>query len=484
MNSQLLPDALLAQVSKIISSRLGLHFPAGRRQNLEHGLKEAAADLGFARTADYAEWLISANLTPAQFQTLADHLTIGETYFFRENYGLDILKDKIIPALISKRARRKPSLRLWSAGCSTGEEAYSLAILLDKYFPQLKDGQVTILATDINTRFLEKAQRAIYRQWSFRNTPEWVQRMYFSHTADGQFVLHPRVKNRVSFAHLNLAEQRYPSFANNTYNMDVILCRNVLIYFNRPTINRIIGRFVQTLAPTGRLLVGPSEAAFIAHPQLRPLPLGKGTVFQKETAAQPNQPKAPPRPVFQPAATPPPRPPKPATPVKPAAKTDILAEVASLLAQSAHQQAAMLLLNALKTEENSAPPKSTLLTLLAQVCANQGNLEQALTWIEEAILVDKLTPDHHYLRGTILQEQNRLNEARKAFKRALFLDPDFVPAHFALGNLSRQNNEPGRANRHYQAARQALKQHPADKILPATGGLTVSELTHILQALL
>jgi len=489
MISPSLPDSLLAHVGKVINTHLGLHFPESRREQLERGLKKAAADLGFERLDDYARWLTTTDLTPDQLQPLADHLTIGETYFFREAFSLNLLRNDILPTLIAQRANQTPVLRLWSAGCSTGEEPYSLAILLDRYFPQLNDWPISILATDINECFLKKARRAVYRKWSFRNTPKWVQERYFSYAPNAdEYVLHQHIKRNVSFAWLNLVASGNPSFANNTHHMDVILCRNVLIYFNQKTINQIVDRFVQALNPNGWLIVGPSEAAFLTHPQLHPLTVGKGTVFQKGQS-RPSRSIQIPRPESMPPVDVAPLPPPPpverpaAPPSLPPSAPDILTQATDLLGQGQYQQAATLLQGAL-SKGGSASQKSAMLMLLAQVFANQGQLDHALQWIEQAIGVDKINPGSHYLRGTILQEQDRPIEAKKAFKRALFLDPNFVLAHFALGNLSRQSKRPGRANRHYRTAWQALKNRPATEILPASGGLTVFELTNILQSLL
>ena len=143
-----LSDTLWSQLSEFVAERIGLHFPPERRDDLKRGLTSAAVEFGFADVAVCAEWLLSAALTKAQIQQLAGHLTVGETYFFREKKAFDVLAGSVLPEMIRSRRNGELRLRIWSAACCTGEEAYSLAMLLDQVIPDLPDWQVTILATD------------------------------------------------------------------------------------------------------------------------------------------------------------------------------------------------------------------------------------------------------------------------------------------------------------------------------------------------
>src|SRR6185369_3291595 len=133
------------------------------------------------------ERLVSGQLDKEQLETLAGHLTIGETYFFREQSSFDILENSILPDLIASRRGRGQRLRIWSAGCSTGEEAYSLAILLSRLIPDQREWQITILATDINSSALGKAVQGVYSDWSFRGVPQWIRQRYFKKTHDGRY---------------------------------------------------------------------------------------------------------------------------------------------------------------------------------------------------------------------------------------------------------------------------------------------------------
>jgi chemotaxis protein methyltransferase CheR len=142
---------------------------------------------------------LAAPLTKTHLQVLASHLTVGETYFFREKKTFEILTASIVPDLIRNRRGCGQRLRIWSAACCTGEEPYSLAILLHQIIPDFTDWHVTILATDINERFLQKAAAGVYGEWSFRESPAGFKERYFHRTADGRHAILPEIKKQVIF---------------------------------------------------------------------------------------------------------------------------------------------------------------------------------------------------------------------------------------------------------------------------------------------
>src|SRR5438477_1931588 len=213
MKPSAVPETLCSQLSEFIAEKMGLHFPSERWGDLKRGLAGAAGEFGFADVAACARWLLSASLTQAQVQTLASHLTVGETYFFREKKTFDVLAESVLPELIGARRNREPRLRIWSAACCTGEEPYSLAMLLHQVIPDLQNWHVTILATDINERFLQKAVTGVYGEWSFRDVPAWIKGRFFQRTREGRYSILPEIRKHVTFAHLNLVEEVYDSLA-------------------------------------------------------------------------------------------------------------------------------------------------------------------------------------------------------------------------------------------------------------------------------
>ena len=153
--------------------------------DLERGLLETARELGIIETTSEIEkWLKNISWTKKELDILSTHLTVGETYFFREEAWLDVFKDQIIPEIIRNRTGKDQSIRIWSAGCCSGEEPYSLAILLNEIIPDLQSWNITILGTDINRIFLAKAERGNYTSWSFRETSQLRRNRFFSQTGD------------------------------------------------------------------------------------------------------------------------------------------------------------------------------------------------------------------------------------------------------------------------------------------------------------
>ncbi len=500
-----LSHTLLAQISAFVNTRLGLHFPPKRWPDLARGIARAAEDFGFENDAEACiQWLVSSPLTGAQIETLADHLTIGETYFFREKSALDALQNTVLPPLIHARQNGSRQVRLWSAGCCTGEEPYSIAILLDKYFPSLADWKITILASDINPRFLQKARDARYRDWSFRDTPAWVKEQYFTKQDTGEYLLASHIKNRVTFFSLNLIEDTYPSFLNDTVALDVIFCRNVLIYFDQNGIKSVVDRFYRSLAEGGVLVVSSTETSTQYYPQFNPVKMADVVLYQKDKTAAPaptlspipkkQRPTLLPPQAQPPAETPRPSAPQPPAPAPsptepPAANAETLYRDALKLYQQGRYPEAITRLQTIAanpgTDNRPRPPfHAEALLLLVKAYANQGQLSEARRWGEQVIAVDKLNPVHYYLLGNILQEQGDINEAIRVFKQALYLEPNFSLAMMALGNLAHQQGKRQEAARHFDNTLRALKNLTPDTVLYGSENMTAGQLTDIIQAML
>ena len=486
-------EALLPRVAEIVADRMGLHFPASRHRDLQRGIASAAREFGFEDAAAFPAWLASAPLTTPQIEILASHLTVGETYFFREGKSFDALEHHVLPKLIRSRQGRGRRLRVWSAGCCTGEEAYSIAILLSRV-PDLKDWHVTVLATDINPRFLQKAQAGVYGEWSFRSAPPWLQDNYFQRTANGRFEISPGIKERVNFSYLNLAEDIYPSLSNGTNAMDIILCRNVLMYFSAERAGQVVGRFHHALADGGWLIVSPTEVS-------RALLSGFATVnfpgvilHRKGSGATPvpvpvlpapawNFPTLPPVADALPLQAPPPQhalvPPNGAAKERPVPKPQPAPyEVAlALYGQGRYSEAEKRLQDAGDGDGQTA-------ALLARICANQGRLAEALAWCEKAVAADALNPAHHYLVAAVLQEQGDAAKASAALRRALYLEPGFVLAHFAFGNLRLRQGQSREARRHFENAHEILDACAPGDPVPESEGITAGRLSETITALI
>ncbi|MBI3853102.1 MAG: tetratricopeptide repeat protein [Verrucomicrobia bacterium] len=493
METSAVSEILCGQVSEFIAARIGLHFPPERRADLQRGLAGAADELGFAGGAACAQWLLSSPLTKAQLQVLASHLTIGETYFFREKRTFEVLAESVLPDLIRSRQNGERRLRFWSAACCTGEEPYSLAIQLDQAIPDLPDWNVTILATDINERFLQKAAAGVYGEWSFRESPAWFKERYFHRTSDGRHAILPEIKKRVTFMNLNLAEDVYPSLATDTNAMDVIFCRNVLMYFTPPQARKVVRNLRCALVDDGWLAVSPSEGLQALSSRFVLVNFPGVILYQKSDAKvhaeQPwtlsshREPAEFVAPAFE--ATLPWTPPTPVDlppeePASPESAPTPLDVATSFYQQGRYAEAADTLLASLTA---NAAPDPQAFSLLARALANQGRLAGALTWCERWVAADKLDPSGHYLRAVVLQELGDHEPARRSLQRALYLQPDFVLAHFALANLARSRDEIAGAEKHFTTALRLLRRCQPGDLLPESDGLTAGRLTEIISSI-
>src|SRR6185369_2626284 len=248
----------LALFNRFIARTMGLHIKDERLNELAQKVVSISRDFGYDDPEECMLWLMSAPLSREQADILARSLTIGETYFLRDPQSFHALEKHILPEII--RNRRTKSLRIWSAGCSTGEEPYSIAILLSRILPDPDDWNIMLLATDINPVALERGRQGIYGNWSFRDAPPWLMD-YFRKRKDGRFEIIPTIRKMVRFSYLNLAEDGYPSLLNSTNAIDIIFCRNVMLYFEPALIEKMIVKFHNTLQDGGWLFVSPTEVS-------------------------------------------------------------------------------------------------------------------------------------------------------------------------------------------------------------------------------
>lgn len=467
-----LSTPLLLRLSDLLAVHMGLHFPVDRWGDLERGITAAAPAFGMADAKSCAQHLLSAPLTHREVEILASFLTVGETYFFRENRSFEVLEQHILPALLRAcEGTDQRRLRIWSAGCCTGEEAYSIAMILDRLIPNIEAWNITLLATDINPAFLRKAAEGEYNDWSFRSTPDWIRNRYFQHRKNGHFRLDARISKRVTFNYLNLADDVYPSLTNNTNAMDVIFCRNVLMYFSAERARTVIEKLRHALVEGGWLIVSPVETSVTLFSGFTSVEFAGVTLYRKDTRAEvphfvhsesvPVMDYFPEFPCISQENTSP----------EPMPVMDAFAENMPVTSPSSG------------AISNSATIPQTPPSRKARDCANQGQLGEAAEWCCQAINADKLNPAHYYLLSAIQQEQGLRDEAARSLMRALYLDPNFVLAHYALGNLCQAQGRGREALRHFDNALALLQAHSPDELLPESDGLTAGRIMEIIASM-
>jgi chemotaxis protein methyltransferase CheR len=538
-------DAILGMLSQAIGAHMGLHYPPDRWGDLERSIAKAVPALGFRDVHDCIRNLLEKPLSASQIEILAPHLTIGETHFFRHEKVFEVLEELILPELITARRATGRRLRIWSAGCATGEEPYSIAMLIKKILYDLPSWDITILGTDINQDFLSKARRGVYGQWSFRTVPPGIREKFFSDNGEGSEV-DETVKAMVRFVYLNLARDFYPHVSTDTLSMDMIFCRNVLMYFTPEKQQEVVEGLYRSLVDGGWLIVSPAEASVVLHPHLVTTNYPGAVMYRKDTSyrgntnlfsfAFANSPfdspsDATPKwdtavtnpflggmdtldqtteiveafPFFQPIPeTLPEMEPESRVPqdddllsgmptplaewfAQPQVATEPeltpYVEATALYELGRYAAAVDKLFQQLDQDKSHGVTSGTAMALLARSYANQGKLDDALKWAEKTIATDKLNSDYHYLYGTILQEQGRVDEAVASLRRAVFLEPNFVVAHFALGNIARQRGKDKDADRHYRIALKILSDYDEQAPVPASEGMTAGRLMNMILAM-
>ena len=487
-----LPENTLLKLSEFISSNLALYFPKERWNDLERNIVSASKEFGFKNVEEFIQEIISSPLKHEHMEILASNLTINETYFWREPQTFEALEQKIIPELISKQKYGGKRLRIWSAGCSTGEEPYSIAIALKRSIPDIDDWNISILATDISPRILCKAAKGEYGQWSFRSVPEWLKEKYFFQNENKKLEIIPEIKSMVKFEYQNLAEDVYPSSLNNTNAMDIIYCRNVLMYFTQDRFRKVANGLYNSLVDGGYLIVSASELSMQNFPQFLSINVPGMVLYKKTSTKNKNRlnytlEELSPGPVFTPLTSAPNltlelmkiQPIEAemeilkaeAIPYKP---DPILEETLNLYSQGDYTD----VIDKLQKDDQTSDER----ILLIKAYANQGKLLDAIESCKSAIAVDKTDPRLHYLYATILQENNELNEAVLSLKRAIFLDSNFVLSHYSLGKIYERIGNIKNANKCYANVLTILDQCSKDEILFESEGLTAGRFKEIITA--
>ncbi|HEX9021200.1 MAG TPA: CheR family methyltransferase [Nitrospirota bacterium] len=250
-----LPDDVFRLLRDLVHSYCGIYFDDGSKFLVERRLARRIEQRQLKSFEEYYRFLRYDRKREEELAVLVDNLTTNETYFFRENPQLRAFSEEILPELRRTLADRK-ALRIWSAGCSTGEEPYTIAMLLLESGDWWRDWQVEILGSDINQRVLHTARKGVYKKIAHRATsPEMLARYFIEEKGDYRII--DKVKELVSFSYLNLLDPYKTSLISG---MDIIFCRNVIIYFDKEAKKKVIESFYRKLREGGYLLLGHSES--------------------------------------------------------------------------------------------------------------------------------------------------------------------------------------------------------------------------------
>jgi len=476
-------DPAFARVAEVVRLVAGLEFPVNRQPSAEAGMRRAMSALRI--TDPYALARAIGTRGEARDAVLAE-LTIGESYFFREAGQLDVLRTTVLPTLEARDTSRP--LRLWSAGCASGEEPYTLAILL-RELGWVRP--VRILGTDVATPRLDAARRARYTRWALRGVSDQRINRWFSRRGS-HFQLSDEIRSTVEFAQLNLVADDYPSAATDTHEQDIVLCRNVLIYFDMPVVAQITTRLLAALAPEGWLICGASDPMLVGLVPCEGVMTPGGMAYRRAdrpgravpVATVPVTPEGWATPSTS-AGTPPLRHPVAATagptllalPIPPEPPGDGYDGFQS--DADAYAAADYVLAERLGRETLQREPAAPTWIRLVRSIANQGRLRDAESECARALDAHRLVAELHYLHATLLGAGGQVAEATRACRRALYLDRTFVMAHLQLGDTLARMGDRESARRAFANALESLAAMPLEAVVDGADGVPAARLRDI-----
>jgi chemotaxis protein methyltransferase CheR len=523
-------EIVLQQFIQLIAERIGLQVRVKDWSQLTKKISVRLKALKLSTYEKYYELLNNPNIDDQQqkeWKELTQLLTVGESYFFRDKGQLNIVNNKILPKIIEAKrqinqatSHIKPSLRIWCAGCSTGEEPYSLAILIKELIPDWKQWNLLILGTDINSESLAKARNGLYSNWSFRQVEPQIKKNYFYPTPQNMWQIDESIRKIVTFRMGNLIQDNFPSLSSDLYNMDLIICRNVFIYFGFDTVAAVIDKFYNTLAIDGYLMTGHAELDGQNLSQFQTLIFPESIIYQRcsedqwdksvqvkpslsldsnglPTIAQTHKPAITPAHQLQlgtatlKTAKPPLMSAISAIPVSPS-RSPVSQELVkptptslnhqptqSFLAQAkaAFQQGNYAItIQAAEQALQAEPIQIEIYDLIAQASANLGNHAKAIEYCNQALQIDPFAINPHYLLANISEEQGNVGQAKELFKKIIYLSPTAISAYLELGVLYEMDGDTKRANKMWRTALELLRQLPPDTPVAHQSSVTAQEL--------
>jgi chemotaxis protein methyltransferase CheR len=463
---------LLRRFIQLIASHVGLQIRGEETDKLCQSLRSRMAHQQLLNPEEYYRLLVTDTANSRhEWEELVLLLTIGETYFFRDSGQFSLLRHQILPELIDHNKRTR-SLRIWSAGCSTGEEPYSLAILVHELLPAASDWNTLITGTDVNKHAIAAARRGVYRQHSLRTLDQGLRRRYFQQHR-GDWELDGRFRVMVSFRQLNLLKDPFPDSTANLSEVDLILCRNVFIYFDRTAVTRVVSKFANALRVGGYLITGHAELHDQKSSELSVRAFPESIVYRRESTRSGVSPTRPlegrtaatpalaPTPVLRPEAMVR----KPGIRPLPRTSAQPLAQVSdAAMPHTKHDSS--------KAEETSAEA----LYVQARGYADVGHYEAAIRVCQRALSKDALVEKPYYLLAQIAEVQDDIAAAKNFLKKILYLAPASVTAHLELGALYTRERDLPRARKMLHLASELLKALPPDTVIDPFADLPAAQV--------
>jgi chemotaxis protein methyltransferase CheR len=472
---------VLGDLAALLRERVGLHVRPDSHAALRLALSARLAALGpaLAGAPGYVALLADPERGDEELRQLLPLVTVGKTSFFRDEKQFRALA-ALLPGLLARGRAGGPSVRIWSAGCATGEELWSIAMTCAE--AGARPGEVELLATDLNPEAVTAASRGLYDARRVREVPQALLTAHFERDGDAWRVGAPLRRLAGGVLAHNLVSVAYPAPAAGSW--DVVFCRNVIIYFDTPTTQRVLSQFLRALDTGGYLFLGYSESLFRLFDGFELTEVAGAFLYRKPDEAARAAPTRPrpaqpvpsspppvrhlvlPPPAPRPSAGPPAtgRPAAPAAaatpaPSPPLAPQEFLDAAVTLFAEGRFGAARVLLERHLELGGEDLSARLTLANLYGVLRQS----DRAAACYQAALALEPLSAEAHLFYGVHLLGQGDAPGAAREVTRALFLDPDLSLGHYFLGRCREAQRDPERARLAYRNAIEAHRRQPAGK---------------------
>ncbi len=513
-------EGALQRVCEFAREYLGFFYHRRRMGDVARRLVQAAGERGLEDADRFVETIFRDLSHEDRVLLVASILTVGETYFFRDLRLLEAFSQRLLPEMIRrKEAAGERRLCFWSAGCSSGEEAYTLAMIVSEAVQGRKDWNVLVLASDVNPRALDAARAAVYRSWSFRKAVPARYAKYVAPAGDGLWEVVPSVRTLVKFFRQNLADPALAPPEAENRKVDGIFCRNVLMYFDPEKRSQVLDRLHGGLAEGAWLMVSAQELHF-ADPGRWERVRFPGAIFLR---------KIPRIPKFR-------TPTDSSAPDRSEGRADVqrpggmsirvsggtgarrdrpgMAAASDLVCRSGKSPGleehgepgaespeagvlsaleegrlaeAVVLVNGILSRKDAGAGSAALrdaITALVQELANAGRRKEALDLVNRIAARHKLEPGYPYLKAVLCRDMGDTEGAVAAYRQVLYLDPQAVPALLGLGTLHQAAGKKPLAARYFERALEALDGWEDGEAPERADGLSPAEIRRIAERFL
>ncbi len=438
----------------------------------------------------YYALLLNKDEGEKEFKQLLNLVTINETSFFRYAAQFDVLRNRILPEIIERKKETSRMIKIWSAGCSTGEEPYSIAMVLLEMLNDPASWKIDILGTDISQKALVDAQKGVYVKHSLRNTEQYYLKKYFKKDSDGHMHIDRKVMDMVRFNFHNLKKDPYPYLTMGGW--DIIFCRNVTIYFQLDSVRQVIDNFYKGLNESGYLFIGHAETLYQVTDKLKPIELEDVFVYrrtrkhdlEREVSAakasiiplrnntknirevlEKDSLKAEKMRI------------KDKKGISRSEEETICATAYKCFQEERFDECKALLQSVI--ENNDENMQAHLLR--SQLYANEGRINEALGGVNKVLALEPMSPKAHFLLALLYEKQGKMDEAIRELKRVIFLDRRFALAYMNLADIYTAKKMHAEALREYNNAIESLCSSLPGEWEDFAGGFTSDVLVETCQ---